>query len=95
MKQIIAIGAISKISFDLSILPNPPDDTVLLYFTSGFLTVNNRNSEIKIVKTPINSTASRHPNMPTKYVSGDVPNKVPKDPMPRNVAASVAKIFGE
>ena len=85
----------SKISFDLSILQNPPDDTVLSYFISGFLTVNNRKSEIKIVKMPINSTASRHPSMPTKYVSGEAPIKVPKDPMPKNVAASVAKIFGE
>ncbi len=59
------------------------------------VTVNNRKSEIKIVKMPINSTASRHPSMPTKYVSGEAPIKVPKDPMPKNVAASVAKIFGE
>lgn len=85
----------SKISFDLSILQNPPDFTELSYFISGFLTVNNRKSEMKIVKIPINSTASRHPSMPTKYVSGDAPIKVPKDPMPRKVAASVAKIFGE
>ena len=85
----------SKISFDLSILQNPPDATVVSYFISGFLTVNNRKSEIKIVKMPIISTASRHPSMPTKYVSGEAPIKVPKDPMPKNVAASVAKIFGE
>ena len=71
------------------------DDTELSNFISGFFTVNNRKSEIKIVKMPINSTASRHPSMPTKYVSGDAPIKVPKDPMPKNVAASVAKIFGE
>ena len=85
----------SKISFDLSILHKPPDDTELSYFISGFLTVYNRNNEIKIVKTPIKSTASRHPSIPTKYVSGDAPIKVPRDPMPRKVAASVAKIVGE
>ena len=91
----IAIGAISKISLDLSILQNPPADAEFPFFLSGFLTVNNRKTEIRIVKIPINSTASRHPRMPTKYVSGDAPIKVPKDPMPRNVAARVAKILGE
>ena len=85
----------SKISLDLSILQKPPADTEFPFFLTGFLTVNKRKAEIRIVKIPINSTASRHPRMPTKYVRGDAPIRVPEDPMPRNVAASVAKILGE
>lgn len=85
----------SKISLDLSILQKPPTDFFLSYFSVGSFTATSKKIEIEIVIIPINATTSRHPNIPTKYVNGDDPSKLPKDPIPRKAAANVEKTVGE
>ena len=85
----------SKISLDFNILQKPPADLLFSYLTGGSFTATSKKIEIKIVIIPINATTSRHPNIPTKYVNGDDPSKLPNDPIPRKAAANVEKTFGE
>ena len=49
----------------------------------------------KLLKTLAQVKEENNKVIPTKYVNGDDPSKLPSDPIPRKAAASVEKTFGE